>query len=159
MKQVGRKPVPTNLKVLRGNPGNRPLNKNEPKPERSIPRPPKFLNKLAKKEFRRVARLLFPLGLMTELDMPALAAYAESFARWAEAVEKIEGEGMMAVGSKNGHLYQNGYVGIANSAMKQMMSIATEFGMTPSSRARVSVPTNKPLKGGGNAYDAWKNGE
>ncbi|HZK10243.1 MAG TPA: phage terminase small subunit P27 family, partial [Clostridia bacterium] len=34
----GRKPKPTALKVLEGNPGKRPLNKNEPQPERKAPR-------------------------------------------------------------------------------------------------------------------------
>ncbi|MEQ8198694.1 MAG: phage terminase small subunit P27 family, partial [Clostridiaceae bacterium] len=34
MAQRGRKPKPTAIKVLEGNPGKRPLNKNEPKPEK-----------------------------------------------------------------------------------------------------------------------------
>ncbi|GAG14803.1 unnamed protein product [marine sediment metagenome] len=91
--------------------------------------------------------------------MPALAAYAESFSRWAEAVEMVQGEGMMAVGGKTGHLYQNAYVGMASTAMKQMMNIATEFGMTPSSRVRVTVEKGTSAKGDGNSYERWKSGE
>jgi len=30
---AGRKPKPTALKIIEGNPGKRPLNKNEPKPD------------------------------------------------------------------------------------------------------------------------------
>ena len=33
----GRKPVPTALKKLRGNPGKRPLNDAEPKPDVVVP--------------------------------------------------------------------------------------------------------------------------
>ena len=39
----GRKPKPTALKVLEGNPGKRPLNENEPKPERKAPECPSWL--------------------------------------------------------------------------------------------------------------------
>ena len=34
----GRKPLPTKIKLLRGNPGRRPLNENEPEPEVRLPR-------------------------------------------------------------------------------------------------------------------------
>ena len=36
-KGQGRKPTPTNLKVLKGNPGRRPLNKDEPVPDVRLP--------------------------------------------------------------------------------------------------------------------------
>ena len=46
----GRKPKPTALKVLEGNPGKRPLNENEPKPENKAPRCPSWLEQEAKNE-------------------------------------------------------------------------------------------------------------
>ena len=39
----GRKPTPTALKVLEGNPGKRKLNDNEPRPEKKAPSCPKWL--------------------------------------------------------------------------------------------------------------------
>ena len=36
----GRKPTPTHLKLVRGNPGKRPLNASEPKPQLTLPSPP-----------------------------------------------------------------------------------------------------------------------
>ena len=39
----GRKPKPTAMKELEGNPGKRPLNPNEPRPERKAPRCPAWL--------------------------------------------------------------------------------------------------------------------
>jgi hypothetical protein len=36
----GRKPTPTTLKLMAGNPGKRPLNRHEPKPVTSIPHLP-----------------------------------------------------------------------------------------------------------------------
>ena len=43
MAQRGRKPKPTVLKELEGNPGRRPLNKNEPKPNKKAPRCPNVI--------------------------------------------------------------------------------------------------------------------
>lgn len=41
----GRKPKPTAIKELEGNPGKRPLNANEPRPERKAPRCPAWLDR------------------------------------------------------------------------------------------------------------------
>ena len=43
MAQRGRKPKPTALKVLEGNPGKRPLNLYEPTPEGDLPECPEWL--------------------------------------------------------------------------------------------------------------------
>ena len=40
LKGQGRKPTPTNLGVLHGNPRSRPLSKSEPTPEVRLPDPP-----------------------------------------------------------------------------------------------------------------------
>jgi phage terminase small subunit len=54
----GRPPKPTALKVLEGNPGKRPLNQNEPKPEKKAPNCPSWLLPDAKKEWRRLSKEL-----------------------------------------------------------------------------------------------------
>ena len=151
----GTKPTPTKLRMLRGNPTGKPLPKNEPQPSTKIPPPPSFLSNIGKREYRRVAKILAPLGVITELDSTMLAAYADAFSTWAEAVEQIKNNGYMAVGEKNGHLYQNPYVGMKNQAMEKMIKIAAEFGMTPSSRSRV-VAVKPSKEKAGNAYEQWK---
>lgn len=40
---TGPKPKPTAIKILEGNPGKRPLNLNEPKPQRIAPECPVYL--------------------------------------------------------------------------------------------------------------------
>ena len=62
MKTPGPPPTPTNLKLLRGNPGKRKLNANEPDPEPAIPPCPSHLDKVAKKEWRRISKELLALG-------------------------------------------------------------------------------------------------
>ena len=54
----GRKPIPTALKRLAGNPGKRPLTAREPKTERKAPKCPRTLDAEARKEWRRVVKLL-----------------------------------------------------------------------------------------------------
>ena len=48
----GRKPTPTAIKELEGNPGKRPMNSAEPRPEKKAPPCPKWLEPEAKKEWR-----------------------------------------------------------------------------------------------------------
>ena len=87
MAQIGRKPKPTALKMLEGNPRGRPLNTEEPKPEKKAPRCPSWLEAEAKKEWKRLAKVLENMGLLTEMDMAAFAGYCQAYARWKEAEE------------------------------------------------------------------------
>ena len=50
----GRKPKPTAVKVLEGNPGKRPLNMFEPVPDKVAPECPSWLNDEAKAEFMKL---------------------------------------------------------------------------------------------------------
>lgn len=76
----GRRPKPTALKVLEGNPGKRPLNRREPQPLRSIPTCPAHLSPTAKGEWKRLAGQLHRLGILSQLDRAALAAYCQATA-------------------------------------------------------------------------------
>ena len=91
----GRKPTPTAIKELEGNPGKRKLNENEPKPERKAPACPKWLDKDARKEWHRLAKKMEAIGVLTEVDMAAFAAYCQSYARWKEAEEFITEHGTL----------------------------------------------------------------
>jgi phage terminase small subunit len=79
--------------VLTGNPGKRPLNKNEPRPDVLIPECPPELGPVARREWDRVVGDLAALRLLTNLDRAALAAYCGAYALWAEATEAIHGLG------------------------------------------------------------------
>ena len=67
----GRKPKPTAMKELEGNPGKHPLNTSEPKPNKKAPACPKWLEPEAKKEWRRLAKQMEAIGILTEVDHPA----------------------------------------------------------------------------------------
>jgi P27 family predicted phage terminase small subunit len=136
----GRRPKPTRMKLLTGNPGKRPLNMHEPKPEPVVPDCPAELGPVARREWDRLARELGKLRLLTTLDRAALGAYCGAYALWAEATEAIQKFGTM-VKSPSGFPIQSPYVSIANRQAEIMMRIASEFGFTPASRSRISTPT------------------
>jgi hypothetical protein len=51
----GRKPVPTHLKIIRGNPGKQAINKSEPKPSDREPIMPEVLQGEALVEWHRIS--------------------------------------------------------------------------------------------------------
>jgi P27 family predicted phage terminase small subunit len=149
----GRKPTPTTLRILRGNPGKRPLPRDEPKLKPELPEPPEILQSVALAEWHRMAPLLHGAGLLTAIDGSALAAYCQSYATWVEAHEKIRERGTVVVSSK-GQPMLSPYLKVANIAMQQWTRMLVEFGMTPSSRSRVKVPEAPTA---GDPYTEWKN--
>jgi Phage terminase, small subunit len=80
----GRPPKPTRMKVLTGNPGKRPLNKDEPRPDPVIPDCPPELSPAAQREWTRLVKELSSLNMVTRLDRAALATYCGAYALWAE---------------------------------------------------------------------------
>lgn len=142
----GRKPKPTKLKQLAGNPGHRALNSSEPQPpvpERP-PYAPRFLNDDGKKEWRRVVGILMDLGLYTELDRTALAMYCQVYGRWVRMERELADEALVLVGTEGG-LYQNPKLHVANKAWEQQRKILAEFGLTPSSRSRLELKGGEEL--------------
>ena len=136
MATKGRKPTPTAIKELEGNPGHRPLNEQEPKPSKKAPPCPKWLEPEAKKEWRRLAKQMESEGVLTDIDMAAFASYCQAYARWKEAEEFLTQHGTV-VQTPSGYWQQLPQVSIAQTYNKIMTKIATEFGLTPSSRSRI----------------------
>src|SRR5436190_10759398 len=60
-----RRPKPTRLKLLTGNPGKRPLKEDEPRPEPAVPECPPELSPLARQEWDRLTGELDALRMLT----------------------------------------------------------------------------------------------
>jgi P27 family predicted phage terminase small subunit len=156
---TGRKPKPTQLKLVTSNPGKRTLNRKEAKTKAATPAPPAHLTADAVEEWNRVATELFNLGILSEIDRAALAAYAMTYGRWVQAeraiarmAEKDQLTGGLMIKTSNGNAIQNPLVGTANKAAADMMRYAAEFGMTPSARSRISA---EPPEEGGDSADRF----
>lgn len=129
---------PAAIRALEGNPGKRGGNTSEPKPAPLVNlKPPSFLPAAAKREWKRVVMQLARLGLISDLDVMALAAYCNAYSTWLDAIKKIKETGML-VRSPNGFAMPSPYVKIQKDAQAEMMGWLKEFGMTPAARARVN---------------------
>lgn len=138
MAQRGRKPKPTEIKMLEGNPGKRPLNLNQPQPVKKAPDCPEWLDAEAKNEWNRLSSQLEGLGLLTEADMGAFAGYCQAYARWKEAEEFITQHGPI-VKTPSGYWQQVPQVSIAQTYLKIMCRFCEQFGLSPSSRSRLLI--------------------
>lgn len=153
----GRKPKPTAMKELEGNPGRYPLNEREPKPARKAPRCPKWLEPEARKEWRRLSKQMEEIGILTEVDMAAFASYCQAYARWKEAEEFITQHGTI-VRTPSGYWQTVPQVSIAQQYLKIMNKIAEQFGLTPASRSRI-IAGGTEKKGGDEMEDLLEGGE
>ncbi len=132
----GRKPKPTALKVLEGNPGKRPLNDREPVPPKAKLKGPAWLLPEAKKEWKRLAPALEAMGVLTMADLTAFEGYCQAYARWKEAEAFITQHGSIFQ-TPSGYVQQVPQVSIAQQNLKIMQSFCSEFGLTPATRARI----------------------
>ena len=125
------------------------INKNEPKPRPIAPQPPAHLDSIARKEWTRFAPVLGRLGLLTEVDGASFSAYCELYAlnvRVSRALKKC-GHKMLCEkttvdmdGGTNIEVKQNPLVVQKRQILAQMRGYIAEFGLSPSSRGRISVP-------------------
>ena len=139
MAQPGPKPKPTELKRLAGNPGKRPLNDQEPQPEPASARCPHGLSDGAKKFWRKRAKDLIRLGVLTTADVPAFLLMAEHYAIAREARAVIDQEGLRDV-DINGLRRKHPLLQVWRDNATAYRMYASEFGLTPSSRSRLRVP-------------------
>ena len=139
----GRKPKPTALHILNGNPSKLDLEekiKTEPKPLRIAPKCPKWLKPLAKKEWNRLAPELERTGLLRIIDEIAFAALCQNYAIYIETEKFLEKNGRV-IKTKSGAIKSRPEVYIAKNALNFVKVFAIEFGLTPSSRGRIYLPT------------------
>jgi P27 family predicted phage terminase small subunit len=136
----GRKPKPTHLKVLEGNPGRRPLNEREPTPPEGIPDCPEFLDEVAQEEWHRTVKVLDEMGLLSRADRTALVAYCNTYSRWIDAEQKVKQHGAIVKSPAKGFPMKSPYLTVADQALEIMRKFMVEFGLTPSSRSRIKVP-------------------
>lgn len=134
----GRKPKPTALKRLQGNPGHRRLSEHELQPKPGLPRCPAHVQGIARREWHRVGRILGGLGLLTLADRTALEIYCLTYQHWVEAEAMVAKTNLVVKGNKQ-PLILNPFFVASQRLSAQLQAILVEFGMTPSSRSRLSI--------------------
>lgn len=142
----GRKSLPENIHKLHGNfRADRHGGGVKAKTVEEIPDPPDRLDDYAfgANEWRRLAPELQKLGVLSEIDLTTLEIYCTVFDRWVRAEKDVLVNGYM-METPNGYQQQNPSMQVVNTCVKQMQSLAAEFGMTPATRARMRIIEKQP---------------
>lgn len=141
---MSRKAVPTEVKRLMGNPGKRALPKPgeepDPVPIMELPDPPDWLGQYGVREWHRVGEHLIANHLLTEADLLTFTAYCANVDMLVEATLEIQSRGMTIMGARGP--VRNPALATFAAATTSLRSLAAEFGMTPSSRARIRLPND-----------------
>lgn len=141
--------MPTNLKLIRGNPGKQRL-RPEPQPmsSPSIPDPPEYLVGYAREEWIRIAPELYRLRCLTLIDITTLGAYCQAFLDWRNALDVMaqmrgnQTRGIMIPAPKSGTPMLNPVQFAADRAAERMVKYAAEFGCSPAARSRIAAAEN-----------------
>ena len=143
----GPRPTPTPILKLRGS-READREATEPQPEQKRPRLPKWLDEEAKIVWKQVVPQLERMHVLTRIDGNALARYCQLFSRWKKAEQFIQKYGeSYPLKDKDGNVkcfQQWPQVAIAHRLSLALTKIEAEFGMTPSGRSRITVPTKEP---------------
>ncbi|MFT8210865.1 MAG: phage terminase small subunit P27 family [Symbiopectobacterium sp.] len=138
---AGRRPKPTALKLITGNPGRRPLNSAEPTPPPYSVPPPTHLSNNAKKTWERLTILLNSMSVLTIADAFALERLCDIYDEILRYRAMIQSNGeTFEVHSQNGVLIKaNPAVSMLSDADKRFKSYLVEFGLTPAARTKVKT--------------------
>ena len=138
--KTGRPRKPTVTLKLHGTYREDRRYKSEPVPETAIPKKPTFLKGEAAKEWKRIAPLLSKSKCLTEWDRSLLAAYCFEWGIYVALCKSVKEYASITI---NGNVIQNPLLSARNRALKNFKGIAVEFGLSPSSRTRISTNPNE----------------
>ncbi len=169
MASPGRRALPANVHLLRGNPSHKPLDEllESFQPQVEIPGCPRHLLPEAKKEWKRVTPELERYGLIALIDRAALALYCQAWAEMVYHDEQLQrahqaamrkqeeaaergrvysgGDGY-TITTPNGHLGYSPHWVMKNKAAEQVHRFQETFGIGPANRNRVRPSSNRQLE-------------
>ena len=93
----------------------------------------------AKREWRRIVKVLDSIGLLTQADMAALAGYCQSYSRWVAAEKVIQDKGL-TIDMPSGYSQPRPEVTISQKERQAMMQFGARLGLSPSDRGRMTLP-------------------
>lgn len=143
MGRRGRKPEPTSLKILRGNPGCRPINAAEPKPPADGIAMPPHLGEVAAARWQELLPMLQAVRVMTRADVEALARYCDTYEWWLAVRVKLKKEGdtypILNDKGEIKYIAQRPEVSIAHKLAQQLRQLEADFGLSPAARVSLKV--------------------
>ena len=153
----GRKPTPTVLRALHGNPRQHAMPTDESEGVGDLWSPPAYMDDEQREQWNYAVDHA-PPGLLTGTDRDILAAWCNACVEYARAVVEVRKIGQV-VKTKDGNAIQNPFLGIMNRQALLMVKLGSELGLSPAARASLDsrapefphdAPTGgrRPIKGG-----------
>jgi P27 family predicted phage terminase small subunit len=149
-RKMAKKAVPIDLLLIKG---NKHLTKKEIEKRKQAEEslrmsdehidPPEWLDEIAKKEFERIAELLKEVRLVTEADIHLLATYCDAYSDYVKCTELIQKEGLMVEYTNKAaetNKVPHPLMTKKKQLFEQMKAVASEFGLSPSARAKLAMP-------------------
>jgi P27 family predicted phage terminase small subunit len=135
--------------MIEGNPSKRALPTNEPNPVACEPDMPQHLDRQARREWKRLVPILLSMRVLTEADGVALGNLCQAYSMLVQAHKDMHkaakgGVSGLLMKTPSGYVQQSPLIAIINGQVEIINRISREFGLTPSSRIRLSV-TSEPL--------------
>lgn len=140
----GPKPIPTLKLQSRGSWRGR-VRQDEIKPSTEISGCPEWLDDEAKKKWFELMPKLQSLGLLTNLDIDALARYCDTWSWWRKCRIFIEknGETFKTSGSSGDYHNQYPHVAIIHKLAAELDKLEKSFGLTPADRVGLKAGSPK----------------
>ena len=129
---------PTALRIVHGTRDKR-KNTREPKPG-GVAQMPDWLDPLASDEWDRLAPDLVRIGLLTKADEVEFAIYCQAYAEIVEAEAALLAGGKTQT-TKDGFERKSPWLSVRDEAWKRLHQAAQQFGLTPSARTKIEIPT------------------
>lgn len=146
---MGRTAAPPALRLIGGRAEGRDSggrNVDAPPEFRRIPpKPPTWLSREAKAEWKRIVPGLSRLDLLKEEDRAALATYCETWATYVEALRSVRAVGLTVEnvtvykdGTESRRTVKNPTLVVVETAATQLRGMAQEFGLTPAAEGKLA---------------------
>jgi P27 family predicted phage terminase small subunit len=140
----GRKPQPAAVKRLLGNPGKRKITADLPATPGAPPMPARLLvEPAAVEKWNELVPLLLNLGTLTLADGEALATLCEVYAAAQACLLELRATGPV-MRTDLGGVKPNPAGPLYRGLVSLQASLMNEFGLTPTSRARLGGKEEKP---------------
>lgn len=147
----GGRSTPTALKLLRGNPGRRPLNQLEPQFEAGIPEKPAWFDTYASEEWDRLVGHLNGQRLFTKNDLGILVSICVTYEQMRENLAIIKKLGRSYVVEDMGgnkHYKARPECVRFETALREYRTLLSEIGFTPASRSKIKTLPETPKPDG-----------
>jgi P27 family predicted phage terminase small subunit len=141
---TGPAPLPTQEHILRGNPSKKKL---EPEKEPNaillteLPDPPTFLGQYGTAEWYRTGPILVMNRLLNEGDLQVFQAYCMNVELLVQSQLDMQKNGLTIIGQRG--RIKNPAVVSFGQATTAIRGFAAEFGLSPSARSRIKLPSEE----------------